>query len=187
MRTGLILLDRDGVINDDRGEFVRSVEDWRPFPGSLEAIARIAKAGWEVVVVSNQSGLARGLFDETALEAIHRELHAGVEALGGRIAGILFCPHHPDDGCACRKPQPGLVHQAERLLGRSVRGAPFVGDRLSDLDAARRGGCRPILVRTGRGAGIAADDPAVAGVAVHRDLAEAIDALLEQAAGGSGR
>lgn len=179
----IILLDRDGVINEEREDFVRSVEDWRPIPGSLEAIARLTRAGWDVVVVSNQSGIARGLLDEQALADIHAALRAAVESHGGRLAAILYCPHHPDEGCPCRKPEPGLVRQAERLLGRAARGAPFVGDRLSDVGAARRAGCVPVLVRTGRGGRLADDEPALLGVRVHRDLREFVEVLLAGEAG----
>jgi D-glycero-D-manno-heptose 1,7-bisphosphate phosphatase len=178
---GLIVLDRDGVINHDSEQYVKSVDEWVPIDGSLEAIARLCEAGFEVVVVTNQSGLARGLFSPADLEAIHAALRSGVEALGGRIAGIFFCPHHPDEGCSCRKPEPGLVHQAEQQLGVRAEGAPFVGDKLSDIEAAKRAGCRPILVRSGYGDRLASSDPALQGVEIHRDLSEAVTAILAQA------
>lgn len=176
--SGLIFIDRDGVINDDQRKYVTRLADWRPIEGSLDAITRLSKSGWDVVVITNQSALARGMMEAPALADIHAAFHEAVAARGGRIAAILYCPHHPDDGCSCRKPAPGLIHQAERLLGRSAVGAPLIGDRLSDLGAARNAGCRPILVRTGYGSDIASDDPGLEGVTVHRDLAEAVDALL---------
>lgn len=148
----LVIVDRDGVINEDSGEFIKSVAEWRPIPGSLEAIALLSAAGWRVAVVTNQSGVARGLFDEPTLAAIHRHMHERVRAAGGELAGVYYCPHLPDAGCECRKPRPGMFHALERDLGVSVRGAPYVGDRLSDVDAAEAVGARPILVRTGTGA-----------------------------------
>lgn len=151
-RPGLVIVDRDGVINEDSGEFIKSVAEWRPLAGSLEAIALLTRAGWRVAVVTNQSGIARGLLDETALAAIHARMHARVRAAGGELAGIYYCPHLPDAGCDCRKPRPGLLHRLESELGLPLRGAPFVGDRLSDLEAAEGVGARPILVRTGTGA-----------------------------------
>jgi len=178
---GLIFLDRDGVINEDHGDYVTTLADWRPIPGSLDAVARIAKAGWDVVIVTNQSALARGLLDESTLFAIHTALHQAVEHRGGRIAAIMHCPHHPRDGCSCRKPAPGMVHEAERVLGRSARGAPLIGDKLSDLDAARAAGCRPMLVRTGQGSWIDPADPGLVGAAIHSDLAGAVDTLLTDA------
>jgi D-glycero-D-manno-heptose 1,7-bisphosphate phosphatase len=180
---GLIVLDRDGVINHDSDAYIKSVDEWTPIPGSLEAIARLCEAGFEIVIVTNQSGLALGLFGPEDLDAIHAALRAAVEAHGGRIAGIFHCPHHRDDGCGCRKPEPGLVHRAERELGVCAKGAPFVGDKLSDIEAARRAGCRPILVRTGYGAQIAPDDPALRGIEVFRDLSEAVEAILAPSAG----
>jgi D-glycero-D-manno-heptose 1,7-bisphosphate phosphatase len=148
----IVILDRDGVINEDSDDYVKSPAEWRPIAGSLEAIASLHRAGFQVVVVSNQSGLARGLFDAAALDAIHDEMRRQVEASGGRLEGVFFCPHAPDAGCGCRKPEPGLLEQAERSLGVSLRGCPLVGDKESDLELARRTGCEPFLVRTGKGA-----------------------------------
>lgn len=147
----IVVLDRDGVINEDSGEFIKSVAEWQPIPGSLEAIAELTAAGFLVAVVTNQSGVARGLFTEETLLAIHRHMTAAVERAGGRLAGIYYCPHHPDDGCECRKPRPGLLRRLERDLGLSLSGAPFVGDRVSDVLAAEMVGATPILVRTGTG------------------------------------
>ena len=148
----LVIIDRDGVINEDSVDYIKSVAEWRPIPGSLEAIALLSQAGWSVAVVTNQSGVARGLFDEATLAAIHRHMNDRVRAAGGALAGIYYCPHLPDAGCECRKPRPGMLRALERELGISVRGAPFVGDRLSDIDAAQAVGAKPILVRTGAGA-----------------------------------
>lgn len=173
-----LFLDRDGVINADSPDFIRSVADWAPLPGSLEAIARATRAGFAVVVVTNQSGIARGLYSEADLETIHAEMHRRVEGLGGRLAGIFHCPHAPGAGCSCRKPEPGLIERACRTLGLEAKGAPLIGDRESDLEAARRAGCRPILVRRedAAGARLAVNDSSA--VAVHPDLASAVDALI---------
>jgi D-glycero-D-manno-heptose 1,7-bisphosphate phosphatase len=151
-RAKLVVLDRDGVINEDSGEFIKSVAEWRPIPGSLEAIAALTRAGYRVAVVTNQSGVGRGLFDEGTVAAIHRHMTDVVRAAGGALAGIYYCPHHPDVGCECRKPKTALLRRLERELGGSLAGAPFVGDRFSDLDAAAAVGARAMLVRTGTGA-----------------------------------
>jgi D-glycero-D-manno-heptose 1,7-bisphosphate phosphatase len=151
----LVLLDRDGVINEDSGEFIKSVAEWRPIPGSLEAIADFHRAGFRVVVVTNQSGVGRGLFTEAGLLDIHRHMRDAVERAGGALAGIYHCPHTPDAGCDCRKPRVGLLRRVERELTCSLERAPFIGDRSSDVDAAELVGARPILVRTGTGAATA--------------------------------
>jgi D-glycero-D-manno-heptose 1,7-bisphosphate phosphatase len=173
------MLDRDGVINEDAGDFIKSVEEWRPIARSLEAIAALTRAGVPVAVVTNQSGVGRGLYDEDALGAIHQHMRTAIRAAGGDLAGIYYCPHLPDAGCECRKPRPGLFRALERELGLSVQGAPFIGDRLSDLDAAAAVGARGILVRTGTGS--ATEPTAVArGVAVFDDLWTAANALLNE-------
>lgn len=148
---GLVVLDRDGVINRDSTEFVKSPTEWVPIPGSIDAIAALDKAGYTVAVASNQSGLGRGLFDRSALRAMHRKLRKLVANAGGRVDRIVVCPHHPDDGCACRKPEPGLLYRLSRHYRIDLAGIPMVGDSLRDLEAAARVGARPILVRTGNG------------------------------------
>ena len=150
-RAKVVVLDRDGVINEDSGEFIKSVDEWRPIPGSLEAIAALTRGGHRVAVVTNQSGVGRGLFSEEVLAAIHRRMSDAVRAAGGALAGIYYCPHHPDADCPCRKPKTELLHRLEQDLACSLAGAPFVGDRFSDLDAAAAIGARAILVRTGTG------------------------------------
>lgn len=147
----LVVLDRDGVINEDSDSFVKSVDEWRPIPGSPEAIAELGRLGFTVVVATNQSGLARGLFKRPALHAMHSKMDAVVEAAGGRIADIYVCPHGPDDGCDCRKPKPGLFNQIARDYDQSLSGVPMIGDSLRDLQAAWAVGGRAILVRTGKG------------------------------------
>lgn len=170
----LVLIDRDGVINRDSDQYIKSVAEWQPLPGSLEAIARLTAAGFAVAVVTNQSGVGRGLFSEAALEAIHAAMLEAVAAAGGRIAGIFYCPHRPDAGCDCRKPRPGLLLQAAAVLGCKLAGAPFIGDKWSDVEAARAAGARPILV----GAGATAE---AAGTVEHfADLAEAAETLVAE-------
>jgi D-glycero-D-manno-heptose 1,7-bisphosphate phosphatase len=181
----LLVLDRDGVINEDSEDYIRGLADWHPIPGSLDAIARLSRAGFSIAVASNQSGLSRGYFSPQDLEAIHARLRREVEVRGGRINGIFYCPHLPEDACHCRKPATGLLAAIERELGGSLRDAPFIGDSLKDLQAALAFGCRPILVQTGKGENtLAALRAADAGIPepdtipVYRDLAAAADALL---------
>ncbi len=147
----LIILDRDGVINQDSDDYVKSLEEWIPLAGSCEAIADLSKAGYTIAIATNQSGLARGYFTVDDLDAMHDRLNSLVEAAGGKIATIKYCPHGPDDGCDCRKPLPGLVDQIEQELGISAGGAFFIGDSLRDLQAGLTKGCKPVLVMTGKG------------------------------------
>lgn len=146
-----VLLDRDGVINHDSDAFIRSPEEWEPLPGSLEAVAMLTRAGFRVVVLSNQSGIARGLFDRATLDRIHGKMCAQAAAAGGAIEAIYHCPHGPDDCCDCRKPKPGLFHRFARDFGSPLTGIPAVGDSLRDLQAAATAGAMPVLVRTGKG------------------------------------
>lgn len=178
----LVMIDRDGVINEDSVEFIKSVAEWRPIPGSLEAIAALTRAGYRIVVITNQSGIARGLLTESALHDIHDRMRSAVRAAGGALAGIYYCPHHPDDGCDCRKPRTGLLRRAERDLGVALAGVPFIGDRASDVEAAEAVGARPILVRTGSGAGT--ERALASGRAeVFDDLGAAARALLAERRG----
>ncbi|MBE9540107.1 MAG: D-glycero-beta-D-manno-heptose 1,7-bisphosphate 7-phosphatase [Proteobacteria bacterium] len=147
----LLILDRDGVINEDSDDYIRSVEQWVPIPGSIEAIADLSRAGFRIAIATNQSGLSRGYFDLDTLEQIHAKTCHLVEEEGGHIAGIFYCPHLPNEGCSCRKPATGLLEAIEAELGESAVGAFFVGDSLKDLQAAQAHGCRPLLVRTGKG------------------------------------
>ena len=185
--TALVILDRDGVINEDSDQYIRSVDEWHPIPGSIEAIARLSQAGFRVAVATNQSGLSRGYFGLDELEAIHAELRARVEAAGGDIAAIAYCPHLPTEGCDCRKPGTGLLLALQRELSLPLAGAPFVGDSLKDLQAAEQVGCLPVLVTTGKGAATRAalETPGVAlanpeAVSIYPDLAAAASAILEQ-------
>jgi D-glycero-D-manno-heptose 1,7-bisphosphate phosphatase len=147
----LVILDRDGVINEDSDDFIKSPAEWVPIPGSLEAIAELTNAGFMVAVATNQSGLARGLFDIDVLSAIHGQMVARVAAVGGRIDAIAFCPHAPADRCQCRKPAPGLLISLARRFGVALTDVPVVGDSQRDVQAAVGVGASPILVRTGKG------------------------------------
>lgn len=179
----LIILDRDGVINHDRDDFVRSPEQWVPIPGSAQAIGRLTQAGWNVVVASNQSGIARGLFTMEALCAIHAKMRQAVADAGGRIHAIFFCPHGPDDHCACRKPQPGMLRDIGQRLDVPLEGVPVVGDSLRDLQAGAACGCAPWLVLTGKGQATwdacRAGGTLPSGTEVRNDLAAVADALLK--------
>jgi D-glycero-D-manno-heptose 1,7-bisphosphate phosphatase len=175
------MIDRDGVINEDSSDFIKSVAEWRPIKGSLEAIGALHRGGWQIVVVTNQSGIGRGLYDEAMLAKIHQHMHDRVRAAGGELAGVYYCPHLPEDDCDCRKPRPGMFRALERELGVSVRGAPYIGDRVSDVESAEGVGARPILVRTGTGAATEALLAGRGGVAVFDDLASAARSLLAEA------
>jgi D-glycero-D-manno-heptose 1,7-bisphosphate phosphatase len=174
----LVILDRDGVINEDSDEYIKSVDEFRFIPGSLEAIARLNQAGYRVAVATNQSGLARGYFDLDTLNSMHGKLRRALAAVGGHIEMIAFCPHGPDDGCSCRKPLPGLLQEIGARLGQDLTGVPAVGDSLRDLEAAQAVGATPILVRTGKGERTLTKVQSLEGVPVYSDLSEAVDALL---------
>ena len=173
----IVVLDRDGVINYDSDEYIKSPSEWHPIPGSLQAIADFCAAGYEVFVVTNQSGLARGLFTLATLEAINERMRVAVETHGGSLAGIYYCPHAPNDGCECRKPKPGLLRQIESEHGLSLSGQVFVGDKCSDVQAAMAVNARPIIVRTGHGERTLADCPAPAPAAFD-NLAAVAEAIL---------
>jgi len=147
----LVILDRDGVINHDSAEYIKSADEWIAIDGSIDAIARLYRAGFTVVVATNQSGLARGKYDLDDLEAMHEKLTGLVEEQGAELGAIFYCPHHPDDKCKCRKPMPGLVDAIEAEFNISAEGFYFVGDSLRDLQAAKIKGCKPVLVKTGNG------------------------------------
>ena len=174
-----IILDRDGVINQDSDEFIKSPDEWIPIEGSLNAIARLSRAGFHIFVATNQSGIARGLLTIETLHAIHQKMLAEVQHRGGSIEAILFCPHGPDDGCDCRKPRPGLYLEIGRRTGQSLNGIPVIGDSLRDLQAAESVGARPILVRTGKGQRtLSGHAEQVSHIAVYDDLASAVEELL---------
>ena len=173
----LVILDRDGVINLDSEHYIKSPEEWKPIAGSLEAIARFTQAGFRVVVATNQSGVGRGLFDMATLNAIHDKMHKAVNQLGGRIDAVFFCPHAQDAGCACRKPQPGMLLEIAERFNVALAGVPAIGDSLRDLQAASAAGARPILVLTGKGEQTQKAGGLPEGTEIHRDLAAAAMAL----------
>lgn len=148
----MIILDRDGVINYDRKDFVKSPEEWIPIPGSLEAIAQLNRAGFKIVIATNQSGLARGLFDIEALNSIHQKMILGLSQINGHVDGIYYCPHHPLDDCPCRKPKPGMLQQIVHDYKINLsKEAIAIGDSWRDIQAAQAAGCPAILVKTGNG------------------------------------
>lgn len=179
----LIILDRDGVINQYDGNYICSADEWQPIPGSVEAVARLCNAGHRIAIATNQSGIARGYYDTDALDTMHEKLERLVEAEGGCIDFIAYCPHHPDDHCSCRKPLTGLLDQIRRHFHlNSLEGAIMVGDSRKDLEAAHSGKCQPILVRTGNGLDterhLDARPIPGARVAIYNNLSEFTDALL---------
>jgi D-glycero-D-manno-heptose 1,7-bisphosphate phosphatase len=176
----LVILDRDGVINEDSDAFIKSPDEWRPLPGSLEAIARLTHAHVHVVVVTNQSGIARGLLDLDMLQKIHTRMHRELALHGGRIDAIYYCPHGPDDNCHCRKPKAGMLRDLGKRLRIDLTGVPAIGDSLRDLQAAQAVNARPILVRTGKGRRTEQADGDRLGCEIYDDLATAVDRLLEE-------
>jgi D-glycero-D-manno-heptose 1,7-bisphosphate phosphatase len=170
----LIILDRDGVINFDSDQYIKSPEEWRPIPGSLEAIARLTQWGWRVVVATNQSGVGRGLFEMDTLNAIHDKMMRAVAQAGGRIDAIFFCPHTNADKCDCRKPKPGMLVEIAQRYNADLAGVPAVGDSLRDLLAAVAVGAQPVLVLTGKGKKTHADPALPPGTLVFPDLAAAV-------------
>jgi D-glycero-D-manno-heptose 1,7-bisphosphate phosphatase len=175
----LVILDRDGVINHDSAAYIKSPEEWKPIPGSLEAIALLNQAGYRVLVATNQSGVGRGLFDMATLNAIHDKMHRALGQAGGHVDGIFYCPHAQDAGCNCRKPRPGLLDEISHRFGVSLEGVPVIGDSLRDLQAAAAVGAQPVLVLTGKGKKTRKDGDLPEGTVVHDDLAEAVRSLLQ--------
>lgn len=177
-----IILDRDGVINEDSDDYICSPEQWIPIPGSIQAIADLSTAGFRVVVVTNQSGIGRGLFDEYTLGLMHEKLHQLVEDQSGSIAGIFLCPHTPEDTCGCRKPAAGMLDQIEAEFGSTVSGCWFIGDSKKDLDCGLARGCRPGLVLTGKGRATQAglDERQLAAITVFPDLRASADHILDR-------
>ncbi|WP_201262329.1 D-glycero-beta-D-manno-heptose 1,7-bisphosphate 7-phosphatase [Azospira sp. I13] len=174
----LVILDRDGVINFDSAQFIKSPAEWKPIPGSPEAIAKLNQAGYRVVVATNQSGVGRGLFDMDTLNAIHEKMHKTVAAAGGRIDAIFYCPHAADVDCECRKPKPGMFQRIAAVYNTNLKGVPAIGDSLRDLQAAARAGASPILVLTGKGEKTQADGDLPYATQTFTDLAAAVDHLI---------
>lgn len=179
----LIILDRDGVINHDSDEFIKSPDEWLPIKGSLEAITQLSQAGYHVAVITNQSGIGRGLFSTDTLSKIHQRMIEQLRQLGGEIKSISFCPHHPDDNCDCRKPKPGLFNELAARLNRPLTGVFAVGDSLRDLQAANTAGATPVLVKTGKGKTTIKQlqqnqAPELGEVETHNNLASFVDTML---------
>ena len=174
----LIILDRDGVINHDSAAFIKSPAEWVPIPASLEAIARLNQAGYRVIVASNQSGIARELFDMPTLNAIHQKMHSCAQLVGADIDAIFFCPHAAIDNCDCRKPKAGMFEEISKRFKVSLRGVPTVGDSLRDLQAGFISGCLPFLVLTGKGEKTQATGGLPPGTQVFPDLAAMVQAFL---------
>lgn len=173
-----IILDRDGVINFDSDLYIKSPDEWRPIPGSLEAIATLNRAGFRVVVATNQSGVARGLYDLETLDEIHEKMMRELAAFGGYVEEIFFCPHHPDEGCDCRKPKPGMLQQIQAKYNFNFASTFFIGDSWVDVTAAKTVGCKPLLVETGNGLRALADYPELKKIPRFADLAEAAQYVI---------
>ena len=194
----IVILGRDGVLNQYREAHVAAPGEWVPVPGALEAVARINHAGWHTVVATNQAGIGRGMIDMAAVNAVHARMNELLLAQGARLDAVFFCPHTPEDGCDCRKPKPGLLHEIGRRYSADLSQVPVVGDTLRDLQAAQAAGCEPHLVLSGRAAGLSDDalidiTSQVRGTRVHADLGAFADHLLRRAhvvdssSGGLGR
>lgn len=178
MPTKLVILDRDGVINFDSAQFIKSPEEWKPIPGSLEAIARLTQSGYKVVVATNQSGVGRGLFDMDTLNRMHQKMHKVAFEVGARIDAVFYCPHTADSKCDCRKPKPGMFKRISETLNVELTGIPAIGDSLRDLQAGAAVGCQPMLVLTGKGEKTQAEGNLPEGTLIFADLAAAVDHLL---------
>jgi D-glycero-D-manno-heptose 1,7-bisphosphate phosphatase len=175
----LAILDRDGVINHDSDNFIKTPEEWLPIPGSLEAIARLNHAGYQVILATNQSGIGRGLFEVSMLNAIHDRMHRALAQIGGRIDAIFFCPHAQEANCACRKPKAGLLEEIARRFSVDLKGVPSVGDSLRDLQASAAVGAIPILVLTGKGEATRSAGELPASTLIYPDLAAAVRAIVK--------
>ena len=184
----LVILDRDGTINSDSDDFVKTSDEWLPLPGALEAIARLNHAGWHVVIATNQSGLGRGLFDVESLNAMHAKMHKLLAVHGGRIDAVFYCPHTAEENCHCRKPEPGLFEQIGERFNVQLSSVPTVGDSLRDVLASAAAGCEPHLVLTGKSEkyrGQNAPEGLPAGTRVHHDLAAFANFILQRSAQSS--
>ena len=175
----MIIIDRDGVINHDSDDYIKSPEEWVPIPGSLEAISRLKKAGYLVTIATNQSGIARGLFSEQALQDIHAKMTKMLAMRGASIDGIYYCPHGPQANCICRKPKPGLLIKIAKDFDIDLTQTPFVGDNISDIKAAVMAQAKPILLRTGKGEQVMQNNPEAANVPVYDDLAHFVRDTLK--------
>lgn len=176
----LVILDRDGVINEDSGNFIKSPGEWVPVPGSLEAIALLNQSGYRVAVATNQSGVGRGIYDMATLNAIHDKMQRALAQVGGRIDAIFYCPHVADDHCNCRKPKTGMMEEIARRFSIDLKGTYGIGDAQRDIQAFADSGCKTILVKTGKGKETLALGNLPAGTQVVADLAEAVQIILAE-------
>ena len=176
----LVILDRDGVINHDSPQHIKSPDEWIPIPGSLEAIALLNQSGFRVALATNQSGIGRGLFDMATLNAIHDKMHRALGQLGGRIDALFYCPHAADSDCGCRKPKSGMIEEISRRFGIDLAGVPSVGDSLRDLQAGMTYGVQPILVRTGKGEATLAQGNLPENTWICAHLAEAAQRIIAE-------
>ena len=188
--TKLVILGRDGILNAYREGHVTEPAQWVPIPGALQAVARLNHAGWHTVVATNQAGIGRGMIDMAAINAVHVHMNQLLQALGGRLDAVFFCPHTPEDNCDCRKPRPGMMLDIGRRYGLDLALVPMVADTLRDLQAAQAAGCQPHLVLSGRAAGlddeqIAALVAAVPGTRVHASLDAFVDRLFSRGTPGA--
>lgn len=181
--TKLVVIGRDGILNEYREDHVKSPEEWTPIPGALEAVSRLNHAGWHVVVATNQSGIGRGMIDMASVNAVHAEMYRQLQAVGGRLDAVFFCPHTPEEGCECRKPQPGMLRDIGARYGVDLATVPVVADTLRDLQAAHAAGCEPHLVLCGRAASLTDDQlqhilGQVRGTTVHANLGTLAEFLV---------
>lgn len=176
----LIILDRDGVINQDSDDYIKTVDEWNPIAGSLQAIGRLCQDGYTVVVATNQSGISRGYYDIEELHSMHKKMVRMLEPYGGYVEAIFFCPHGPKDNCQCRKPKPGLLHDISARFQCGLENVLFIGDTLSDVRAARAAGAQPVLVLTGKGKRTlaAANVEELENIPVYEDLADATKSII---------
>lgn len=174
----LVILDRDGVINQDSASFIKNPNEWIPIPGSLEAIALLNQSGYRVAIATNQSGIARGLFDMAILNAIHDKMHKALAQVGGRVDAVFYCPHSADDQCDCRKPKTGMIEDVARRFSVDLKDVPAVGDAMRDLQAFSNAGCQPFLVRTGKGELTLMQGPLPPNTLVVPDLAAAVAHII---------
>ncbi|NVK36348.1 MAG: D-glycero-beta-D-manno-heptose 1,7-bisphosphate 7-phosphatase [Gammaproteobacteria bacterium] len=179
MTDKLIVLDRDGVINYDSDDYIRTVDEWIALPGAMQALGKLTKAGYKIAIATNQSGIARQYFSEDTLDAMHTKMRTLAQEEGAVIDYIAYCPHGPDDNCDCRKPLPGLIHQIAKGLNQDVGGCYMVGDSLRDLQAGQAAGLRPVLVLTGKGQRTLDKGKGLEGVPVYDDLAAFVDNIID--------
>lgn len=175
-----IILDRDGVINHDSEHYIKTPDEWLPIPGSLEAIAQLNRQGYRILIATNQSGVARGFYDLEMLDAIHEKFVRELAAVGGYVEEIFFCPHHPDEGCECRKPKPGLFYAMKKKYPIHFADTYFIGDSFSDIQVAEEVGCKPLLVLTGKGELTLKKHPEVQSTPTFANLASAVDYVISR-------